>query len=64
MDFAKRVADWIVVFDEGTIVEQGFPRKIFEDPDVPRTREFLSHLGWHDQSEPEKQTAVRFERDA
>jgi polar amino acid transport system ATP-binding protein len=53
MDFAKRVADWIVVFDEGRVIEQGFPRKIFEDASVPRTREFLSHLGWHDEASPE-----------
>ena len=53
MDFAKRVADWIVVFDEGKVIEQGFPRKIFEDAGVPRTREFLSHLGWHDEAPPE-----------
>jgi polar amino acid transport system ATP-binding protein len=47
MDFAKRVADWIVVFDRGRVIEQGPPRQIFEQPTVPRTREFLSHLGWH-----------------
>src|SRR6266436_2403144 len=47
MDFAKRVGDWIVVFDRGRVVEQGPPRQIFEQPTVPRTREFLSHLGWH-----------------
>jgi polar amino acid transport system ATP-binding protein len=47
MDFAKRVANWIVVFDEGTVIEQGFPQQIFEKAAVPRTREFLSHLGWH-----------------
>jgi polar amino acid transport system ATP-binding protein len=47
MDFAKRVGDWIVVFDRGRVIEQGPPRQIFEQPTVPRTREFLSHLGWH-----------------
>ncbi len=47
MDFAKRVGDWIVVFDRGRVIEQGPPRRIFEQPTVPRTREFLSHLGWH-----------------
>jgi polar amino acid transport system ATP-binding protein len=47
MDFAKRVADWIVVFDEGTVIEQGFPQQIFEAATVSRTKEFLSHLGWH-----------------
>jgi polar amino acid transport system ATP-binding protein len=47
MDFAKRVGDWIVVFDRGRVIEQGPPQQIFEQPTVPRTREFLSHLGWH-----------------
>jgi polar amino acid transport system ATP-binding protein len=50
MDFAKRVGDWIVVFDRGRVVEQGPPKQIFEQPTVPRTREFLSHLGWHGES--------------
>jgi polar amino acid transport system ATP-binding protein len=50
MDFAKRVANWVVVFDQGRVVEQGPPRQIFEQPTVPRTREFLSHLGWHGES--------------
>src|SRR5207244_7242512 len=46
MDFAKRVADWVVVFDEGRVIEQGPPVQIFEQATVARTREFLSHLGW------------------
>ena len=47
MDFARRVADWVVVLDRGRVIEEGRPRQIFEAPHVPRTREFLSHLGWH-----------------
>jgi len=50
MDFAKRVADWVVVFDRGRVVEQGTPKQIFEQPTVARTREFLGHLGWHGES--------------
>jgi len=50
MDFAKRVADWIVVFDQGRLIEEGPPRQIFEAATVARTREFLSHLGWHGES--------------
>jgi polar amino acid transport system ATP-binding protein len=53
MDFAKRVADWVVVFDKGRVIEQGPPRQIFEAPLVPRTRDFLSHLGWHGESTAE-----------
>ncbi len=47
MDFAKRVADRVVVIDKGHVIEQGPPRQIFEAATVERTREFLSHLGWH-----------------
>jgi polar amino acid transport system ATP-binding protein len=50
MDFAKRVANWVVVFDRGTVIEQGPPQQIFSNPQVARTREFLSHLGWHGES--------------
>ena len=46
MTFARRVADWVVVFERGAIVEQGPPAQIFDAPQVDRTREFLSHLGW------------------
>jgi polar amino acid transport system ATP-binding protein len=50
MDFAKRVADWIVVLDRGRLIEEGPPSQIFGAALVPRTREFLSHLGWHGES--------------
>ena len=53
MDFAQRVADWVVVFDRGRLLEEGRPRQIFEDPTLARTREFLSHLGWHGESLPQ-----------
>jgi polar amino acid transport system ATP-binding protein len=53
MDFAKRVADWVVVFDQGRVIEQGPPRQIFEAPLVARTRDFLSHLGWHGEASGE-----------
>lgn len=46
MTFARRVADWVVVFERGAIVEHGPPARIFDAPQVDRTREFLSHLGW------------------
>ena len=52
MDFARRVGDRVVVFDRGRVIEEGTPRQIFEAPKVARTREFLSHLGWHDQAMP------------
>ena len=54
MDFARRVADRVIVFDEGRVIEEGSPTQIFEAPTVARTREFLSHLGWHGESIAEK----------
>jgi polar amino acid transport system ATP-binding protein len=46
MTFARRVADWVVVFERGSVIEQGPPAQIFDAPLVARTQEFLSHLGW------------------
>jgi arginine/ornithine transport system ATP-binding protein len=46
MNFARRVANHVVVFERGTIIEQGPPSQIFDAPEVERTRDFLSHLGW------------------
>ncbi|MDB5743519.1 MAG: amino acid transporter ATP-binding protein [Polaromonas sp.] len=46
MAFARRVANWVVVFDHGKVVEQGPPEQIFEAPTCERTRDFLGHLGW------------------
>ncbi len=41
MSFARRVADRVVFFDEGRIVEEGPPSQIFVDPEKERTRAFL-----------------------
>jgi polar amino acid transport system ATP-binding protein len=46
MSFARRVGDWVAVFDAGRIVEQGPPGQIFDAPTTERTRDFLGHLGW------------------
>jgi len=46
MSFARRVGDWVAVFDAGRIVEQGPPVRIFDAPQTVRTRDFLGHLGW------------------
>jgi len=48
MTFARRVANWVVVFDHGRVVEEGPPAQIFDTPHSVRTRDFLSHLGWSD----------------
>ena len=41
MQFARDVADWVVFIDNGVIVEQGKPEKIFGNPEEERTRRFL-----------------------
>jgi polar amino acid transport system ATP-binding protein len=46
MTFARRVADWVIVMDRGTVIEEGPAAQIFDAPTVERTRDFLSHLGW------------------
>jgi polar amino acid transport system ATP-binding protein len=50
MDFARRVADRVVVFDRGKVIEDGTPRQVVEAARLKRTRDFLSHLGWHGES--------------
>jgi general L-amino acid transport system ATP-binding protein len=44
MGFARAVADRMVFFDEGVIVEQGPPAQIFESPEHERTKRFLSQI--------------------
>ena len=42
MDFAREVADVVVVMDDGAIVESGPPGEIFTNPTQARTRDFLN----------------------
>jgi len=44
MGFARAVANRMVFFDEGLVVEEGPPRQIFEAPAQERTRQFLSQI--------------------
>ena len=44
MGFARAVANRMVFFDEGLIVEEGPPQQIFEAPQHARTRQFLSQI--------------------
>ena len=41
MQFARDVANRVVFFDQGVIVEQGPARELFANPQQPRTRQFL-----------------------
>jgi len=47
MDFAKDVADRILFFDQGRIIEQGPPKKIFNNPESERLQTFLSRFNRH-----------------
>ncbi len=44
MGFAKEVADRVVFMDEGLIVEEGTPSRLFAEPSCERTRAFLSKV--------------------
>jgi polar amino acid transport system ATP-binding protein len=44
MRFAREVGHRIVFMDKGVIVEQGAPRKIFEQPQSERLKTFLGHF--------------------
>ena len=44
MGFAKEVANRVLFMDEGKIVEQNTPDEIFQHPQHPRTKDFLSKV--------------------
>jgi general L-amino acid transport system ATP-binding protein len=44
MGFAREVADRVLFFDMGRIVEEGTPEHFFDDPQHPRTKLFLSQI--------------------
>jgi polar amino acid transport system ATP-binding protein len=44
MQFAREVADRVIVMDQGQIIEVGAPRAIFRAPTNPRTAEFLQRV--------------------
>ncbi|HHT50451.1 MAG TPA: amino acid ABC transporter ATP-binding protein [Eubacteriaceae bacterium] len=44
MGFAKEVGDRILFMDDGLVVEEGTPEKIFNNPTHPRLKEFLSKV--------------------
>ncbi|MEV7757731.1 amino acid ABC transporter ATP-binding protein [Microbacterium sp. NPDC089180] len=44
LGFAREVADEVLFFDDGVIVERGAPATLFTRPDKERTRRFLDRL--------------------
>jgi general L-amino acid transport system ATP-binding protein len=47
MGFAREVADRIIFFDQGQIVEEGTPEEFFKSPRHERTKLFLSQILHH-----------------
>ena len=44
MGFAREVADRMMMFDEGVIVEEAKPEVLFDNPKHERTKLFLSQI--------------------
>ncbi|MGC2061915.1 MAG: amino acid ABC transporter ATP-binding protein [Thermodesulfovibrionales bacterium] len=44
MGFAREIADRVVVFDQGEMIEAGTPEEVFTSPRTERTRLFLSRI--------------------
>lgn len=41
ISFAADIADRVLMFDAGKIVEEGSPRQVLKNPSNPRTQQFL-----------------------
>ena len=44
MGFAREVADRVIFIDDGVILEEGTPEEIFDNPQNPRTIDFLGKV--------------------
>ena len=44
MQFAREMATHVIFMEEGVIVEEGDPEKVFSKPEKERTRQFLSRV--------------------
>ncbi len=44
MGFAKQISDRILFIDDGIVAESGTPEELFEHPQNPRTKDFLSKV--------------------
>jgi general L-amino acid transport system ATP-binding protein len=47
MGFARNVANRVIFFDQGNIVEEKAPKDFFSNPEHERTRLFLSQVLHH-----------------
>lgn len=44
MGFAKEVGSRIIMMDDGVIIEENTPKELFENPQNPRTKDFLAKV--------------------
>jgi polar amino acid transport system ATP-binding protein len=44
MRFARSAADRVIFMDQGHILEEGPPQRIFNQPEHPRIREFIASI--------------------
>jgi polar amino acid transport system ATP-binding protein len=44
MAFAREIANRVAFLEQGVILEEGPPERIFQAPDHPRTRQFLERI--------------------
>jgi polar amino acid transport system ATP-binding protein len=44
MGFARNISDRVIFIDGGIIAEEGTPEAVFDHPQNPRTKEFLSKV--------------------
>jgi len=42
MSFARTIGDYLVVMEDGAILEEGVPEEVMSNPRQERTRQFLS----------------------
>lgn len=45
LSFAREVADWVIFLEKGQIYEENEASEFFANPQLPRTKEFLSRMG-------------------
>ncbi len=44
MAFAREISDRVIFMDQGKVLEDGSPEKIFKNPEHPRIRDFISKM--------------------
>ena len=47
MGFVREIATEVIMMDDGRVVETGTPKRIFDDPETPRCRDFVGKILRH-----------------